>query len=252
MWRPGRLVERNALVARRSPALFLAGFAEPVLLLLSIGFGVGGLVEELEHRGSTVPYAEFVAPGLLVVAAMTATAMDVSFTFFIKLKYLKTYDAVMATPLGGRDVAVGELTWSLLRIAVYSTAFLLTMVAFGLVHSWWALGALPVALAVSFAFGGAGLAATTYMRSWVDFDKVWLVLIPQFLFSGVFFPLDRYPGWAATIVRCLPLHQGVEAARQLVLGQPTWAILGHVAYLAIMGAVGLRIASRRIDRLLAP
>lgn len=250
-WRPARLVERNALAYRRSWYVFVAGFAEPLLYLLSIGVGVGALVGEVPVGGGrTVPYQVFVAPGMLAASAMNGAVFDATFNFFVKYKYAKTYDAVLATPLGVRDVAIGETTWALLRGAIYATAFLATMVALGLVTSWWALLAVPAAVLIGFAFAGAGLAATTWMRSFIDFDYVTLAIVPLFLFSATFFPLDRYPDALGWVVRLTPLYQGVALERALVLGQVGWSALGHVAYLALMGGTGLLVATRRLGTLL--
>lgn len=248
-----RIVERNVAAYRRMWVVFAAGLVEPLLYLLSIGVGVGELVGEVRLAGGrTVPYDAFVAPGLLASAAMNGALLDVTFNFFVKLKYSRSYDAVLATPLAVRDVAVGEVTWALMRGAVYSGAFLLAMAALGLTASWWALLALPAAVLIGFAFAGAGLAATTWMRSWVDFDYVNLALVPLFLFSATFFPLERYPDWLATVVRCTPLYQGVALCRGLVLGDLRWSLLANAAYLAVMGAAGVAVASRRIGRLLLP
>ena len=105
---------------------------------------------------------------------------------------------------------------------------------------------------IGFGFAGAGLGATTFMRSWVDFDYITLALVPLFLFSATFFPLDRYPAGLQAIIRFTPLYQGVVLERALVIGDVHWTLLLHVAYLAIMGAVGLRVAAVRIGRLLQP
>lgn len=250
--RPWRLVERHALAYRRMWYIFLSGFAEPLFFLLSIGVGVGELVGTLRIGEHVVDYRTFVAPGLLATTAMTGALLDTTFNFFAKMKYAHTYDAVLATPLGTHDVAVGEITWALLRGAVYSAAFVLTMWAFGDLHSPWAVLCLPAAVLLAFAFAGAGLACTTYMRTFIDFDYVNMVMIPLFLFSATFFPLDRYPDWLATIVRLTPLYQGVALERSLVVGDLHWTMLLNVAYLGVMGWVGLRIASRRIGLLLQP
>jgi len=153
--RPWRLVERNVLAYRRTWIIFLSGFLEPVLFLLSIGIGVGKLVGKLPFDGHAVDYKQFVAPGLLASAAMNGSLLDTTFNFFIKFKYSHTYDAILASPLGTGDVATGEVMWALMRGAIYSTAFLLTMVAFGLVPSWWSLLVVPVAVLIGFAFAGA-------------------------------------------------------------------------------------------------
>jgi lipooligosaccharide transport system permease protein len=250
--RPWRVVERNALAYRRVWYVFVAGFAEPVFYLLSIGIGVGDLVGDIVVGGDAVSYRVFVAPALLATAAMNGAIFDTTFNFFVKFKYMKNYDAILATPLGARDVAAGEVTWALLRGAIYSAVFLLTMLAFGYVESWWAVFAVPAAVLIGLAFAGAGLAATTFMRSFVDFDYVNLALVPLFLFSATFFPLDRYPAALEWIVRVTPLYQGVELERAFVLGHVDWTLLLHAAYLAAMGYAGMRIAASRIHRLLQP
>jgi lipooligosaccharide transport system permease protein len=250
-WRPLRLVERNAVVYRRTWYVLVAGLVEPVLYLLSIGLGVGALVAPVAVGGGReVPYEVFVAPGMLAVSAMNGVVFDTTFNFFVKYKYAKTFDAVLATPLEVADVAVGESVWALLRSTVYAAAFLLTMVVLGLVQSWWAVLAVPAAVLIGFAFAGTGIAATTWMRSFVDFDYVILVVVPLFLFSATFFPLDRYPALLGAAVQLTPLYQGVALERGLVLGQVGWGLLLHVAYLALMGAGGVWVATRRLAVLL--
>ncbi len=187
------LLLRNYIAYRGAWWIFVTGFLEPVFYLFSIGVGVGKLVEGFEFNGATIPYAEFVAPGMLAASAMNGSVLDSTFNFFFKLKYNKLFDQMLATPLTTSDVARGELSWSLLRGGVYSLAFLLVMVAMGLVHSWWALLAAPAALLIGFAFGGAAMALTTYMRSWQDFEYVTLGTLPLFLFSGTFFPITAFP-----------------------------------------------------------
>jgi lipooligosaccharide transport system permease protein len=249
---PGRVIERNATAYRRMWWVLLAGMLEPVLYLLSIGVGVGELVGDLPGPDGPVSYATFVAPGLLAAAAMNGAIFDATINFFVRYKYMGIYHALLATPLRTRDLAVGEIAWSLLRGGLYALAFLLTMLVLGLVPSWWAVLALPGAVLIGFAFAGAGLAATTWMRSWIDFDYVNVVIIPLFLFSATFFPLSEYPTAIGWVVRVTPLYQGVALERSLVLGDITWLVPVHVAYLAAMGTIGLRIASRRLVGLIQP
>ena len=250
--RARRLVERNIRVYRRQWIFFVSGFFEPFFYLLSIGVGLGKLVNSVHVGHVLIPYTVFVAPGLLASSAMNGAILDSTFNIFFKLKIAKTYDAVLATPLGPRDVALGELTWSLMRGAAYSTAFLIVMAGLGYVQSPWALLALPSAVLVSFAFAAVGMAATTYMRSWQDFDKVSLALIPLFLFSSTFWPLTILPGWAQALVRVTPLYQGVALLRGLDTGLLSWSLLGHAAYLATAGLLGIAAATRRMAALLLP
>jgi lipooligosaccharide transport system permease protein len=246
------VIERDMLAYRRQWVIFLTGFAEPLLYLLSIGVGVGALVGSVHVGGQTVDYDKFVAPGLLAVAAMNGSVFDTTFNFFFKFKYARSFDAMLATPLRATDVALGELSWALLRGSIYAAAFLVTMALLGLVSSPWGILCLPAAMLIGFAFAGAGMAATTFMRSFVDFDYVNLGVISLFLFSGTFFPLSRYPTGLQWLVQATPLYQGVALERGLILGQLDWTLLFHAAYLAAMGIFGVRIAGARLRRLLLP
>ena len=124
------------------------------------------------------------------------------------------------------------------------------MAGFGLIVSPWALLALPAALVVAFAFAAVGMAATSYMRSWQDFDLVTLVVLPMFLFATTFYPLSVYPRWLQIVVECLPLFHAVELMRALTTGVVHVGLLGHLAYFAVMIAVGIAVAARRLEVLL--
>jgi lipooligosaccharide transport system permease protein len=244
------LVLRNYLVYRRYWKLFLSGFLEPVFYLFSIGIGVGQLIQSFELNGETIPYAEFVAPGMLAASAFNGALMDSTFSVFFKLKYDKLYDQILATPLTTSDIARGEITWGQLRGATYSAAFLLVMVAMGLVGSWWAVLALPATLLIGFAFSAVCMAVTTYMKSWQDFDKVTLVQIPMFLFSATFFPVTAFEGALRWVVEATPLYRGVVLCRELTTGSLSWASAVSVVYLVVMGLLGMLVVRRRLDKLL--
>lgn len=250
--RARRVVERNIWVYRRGWMYLVSGFFEPFFYLLSIGVGLNRLVGAIPVAGRPVAYTAFVAPGLLASAAMNGAIFDSTFNIFFKLKIAKTYDAILSTPLGAADVALGELVWALLRGGLYSGAFMCVMAGLGYTVSPWVILCFPSALVVSFAFAAAGMAGTTYMRSWQDFDMVSLAIIPLFLFSATFFPLTVYPGWLQVVVECTPLYQGVALLRGFDLGMFNWALLGHALYLATTGVVGLGITARRLAKILLP
>ncbi|MEY2399627.1 MAG: lipooligosaccharide transport system permease protein [Actinomycetota bacterium] len=250
---PVRVLERNVLAYRRFWLIFAVGFAEPVFYLLSIGIGVGDLVGKVGGPGGQlVTYRDFVAPGLMATAAMNGAVFDTTIMFFIKMKYWRVFDSMLATPLEPSDIVQGEVAWAVVRGVIYAAFFLVTMAVMGLVHSWMGVLLLPSAALVCWAFAGAGAGGASYMRSYFDFDFVNLAIIPSFLFSGVFFDLDRYPTWLATIVRCTPLYQGVALMRGLAFGRAGPVALAHALYLFAMGAVGVRIATRRMTRVLTP
>jgi lipooligosaccharide transport system permease protein len=244
------MVRRNFLVYRRGWVFFCTGFLEPVLYLFSIGVGVGRLVHGFEVGGRSIDYAAFVAPGMLAASAMNGAILDSTFNVFFKLKFEKLYDAVLATPMRTGDVARGEIAWSVLRGGTYSTAFLAVMLAMGLVRSWWAVLAVPAALLIGFAFSAVGMALTTYMRSWQDFEYVQLAIMPMFLFSATFFPVTAYPAVLRWVVECTPLYRAVLLCRELTTGAVSAGALVSVLYLVVMGAVGVAVVNRRLDRLL--
>ena len=252
-WGPGsfRLIERHGRVYRHVWLVFISGVAEPLFYLLSVGVGIGGLVGTVAGPGGqAVPYREFVAPGLLAVSALNGAMYDSTFNIYARMKFAKLYDAVLATPIGPGEVALGEVGWAVLRGALYAIAFMLVMLALGLLHTPWALLAIPGAVLISFTVASVGVACTTYMKSWQDFDYVLLVAVPLFLFSGTFYPLSVYPPAVADIVQWTPLYQGVVLLRDLVLGVPSPELLWRAGYLAALGAVGLTVAGRRIAKLL--
>jgi lipooligosaccharide transport system permease protein len=245
------LVERNIYVYRRTWIVLFSGFFEPLFYLGSIGFGLGALVGTVNGPGGQpISYQLFVAPALLASAAMNGAIAEGSFNFFFKLRYNKTFDAILATPLAPGDVAVGELAWALIRGGIYAIAFLLVMVLLGLVASPLVVLTVPAALLIGFAFGGVAMAATSFMRSWQDFDLIQLAILPMFLFSGTFYPLDAYPDALRVLVQLTPLYQGVDLLRSLAVGHLDWLLVVHVVYLAAMGVAGLWVVSRRLDKLL--
>ena len=189
-------------------------------------------------------------PALLATSSMNGAIYDSTFGVFFLLKYAKVYNAILATPMRAADVALGQIGWALIRGSLYAFAFMLVMLGMGLLKSGWAVLALPAAILTGFAFAAAGMAATTFMRSWQDFEFVLLVSVPMFLFSTTFYPLSVYPRALQVVVECTPLYQAITLLRGLTLGVVGPALLVPVAYLALMGVAGLVIAGRRVNRLL--
>jgi len=248
---PARSVfERNVISYRRIWVVIVSGFFEPIFYLLGLGVGLGALVGDVEYGGRTVSYAVFVAPGLVASSAMNGAVFDSTFNFYYKLKYAKTFDAMLTTPLGLQDIVVGEIGWAMARGGLYAVAFMGVTVAFGLVTSWWAILAIPASLLIGVSFSAVGAAATSYMRTWHDFDYVQLILQPLFLASTTFYAIDVYPDWAHPLVKLTPLYHGVTLCRSLMLGTPSWSELTHVAYFVVMTVVGALITKRRLGILL--
>ncbi len=245
------LLEHNLLVARQTWLIIFSGFFEPVFYLFAVGVGIGELIGDVVGpSGAPIPYAAFVAPALLGASAMNGAVFESTMNIYFKLKYAKVYDAIVATPMTPGDIAVGEIGWSLVRGAMYSAGFLVVMAAFGYMPSAWGWLALPAALLIGFAFAAVGMASATYMRTWQDLDMITLATLPLFLFSATFYPITVYPGWLQIAARISPLYHGVELIRGLTLGMFDLSMIGHVAFLMVMGLVGLAVSARRIGTLL--
>jgi lipooligosaccharide transport system permease protein len=250
-FRAQRIWEKNYIAYRRLWKVVFSGFFEPVFYLFAVGIGVGALVGGVVlPSGEAVTYAAFVAPALMAASAMNGAVIETTFNIFFKLHFGKVYEGILTTPMQPMDIAIGEIGWALLRGLLYSTAFVGVMWGLGMTQSWMAILAVPAATLVGFAFGAAGLAAATWMKSWQDFDLVQLVTMPLFLFSGSFFPIDVYPAGLQLLVKLSPLYHGIELLRGLTLGIVDWTMLGHALFLVVMGLIGAAIASRRLDGML--
>lgn len=252
-FRAHRIWERNYLVYRRIWTVIFSGLFEPIFYLFSIGVGLGAFIGQVAGPGGAlVDYQAFVAPAMMAAAAMNGTITETTFNVFFKLRYQSTYEGILTTPMVPRDIAIGEIGWSLFRGLIYAAAFIGVMAVMGLTRSWWALAAVPAAFLIGFAFGAVGLAVTTYMRSVQDFDLVFMVTMPIFLFSATFYPIDVYPPWLQGAAKISPLYHGTELIRGFTLGVLDWSMIGHVVFLVVMGLIGAVIANRRFDRLLRP
>jgi lipooligosaccharide transport system permease protein len=250
--RSSSVVERNLAALRSAYWLVMAtGFLEPVMYLFSIGVGVGRLVGTLPlPDGRVVAYSAFVAPAMLAASAMTGALSETTFNFFGKMKYMKLYDGILATPVRPIEIALGELAWAMLRGSIYAAAFLVVMVVMGLTSVGLAVVAFFAAMLVGFAFGAAGMALSTFMRSWQDFDLMASAQFALFLFSGTFVPAQRYPSVLRWVVEGSPLYRSVDLVRGVTTGSWSWVQLVDVGYLLAVIALGLMVAGRRMGTLL--
>jgi lipooligosaccharide transport system permease protein len=245
------LVERNLMISRYTWAMIAAEVLEPLLYLLSIGVGVGALVGHVPGLDDPdVTYAQFVAPALLATAAMNGAMNETSFGTFFKLRFERTYDTMVTTPLTVRDIAFGETAWALLRGAVASSGFLAIVAVLGYARSPCVLLAVPGAALIGFAFAAVGLAVATFLRSTHDFQLIQLVMLPMFLFATTFFPVTVYPRPVQAFVECLPLYHAIQLLREPALGHVSPALLLSAAYLVALGALGMAIALPRMRRAL--
>jgi lipooligosaccharide transport system permease protein len=250
VWRARRLVERNILVYRHQWVIIVSGAFEPIFYLLALGLGLGAIVDTVPLAdGRSVPYAAFVGPALVASAAMNGAVFETIFNVFFKLNYAKTYDGVLATPMGITEIAIGELLWALMRSTLYAVAMFLIMWAMGLILSPLGVLMIPAALLVAAAFAAAGLAGTSYLRTVNDFDiPLGLIVMPMFLFSGTFFPIEVLPDWLETIITFTPLYHGISLIRGLSTGLVGVELLVSLGYLIAFFVICLWIAMRQMER----
>jgi lipooligosaccharide transport system permease protein len=248
--RARRLVERNLLVYKHGWIIIVSGFFEPFFYLLGIGFGLGTLIPPIDLAdGRQISYQAFVAPGLVAMSTMNGAIAESIFNVFFKLNFARTYDGILATPLGIREIAIGELIWSLMRGGMYVIAFLGVMLALGLILSPWALLVVPAAILLGAAFSAAGLATTAYLRTVQDFDlPMGLVVMPMFLFSGTFFPVSVYPQPVQWIMEASPLFHGTNLLRGLTTGLLEPRMIWDLVYLVVFCGLFLWVAMRQMER----
>jgi lipooligosaccharide transport system permease protein len=247
------MVERNVMIYRHTWLLLLAEIFEPLLYLLAFGVGIGMLVGKVPGLAdASVSYPQFVAPALLATAAMNGAMNETTFNMFGKLKTDRTYESILTTPMTVRAVALGEVSWALLRGTVVTAGFLVVVTAIGLVHTPAVLLVLPAALLIGFAFASIGLLVVTLLRTWQDFQLIQLVMLPMFLFATTFYPVTVYPRPIRWFVECLPLYHAIELTRRPFLGAVGLGLIIPAAYLALLGAGALILAVRRLDGTLRP
>jgi lipooligosaccharide transport system permease protein len=243
------LVERNMLVYRHAPTELVFGLVEPMMYLLTIGFGVGVLVGSVP--GVHVRYAAYVAPAILATTAMNTAFNQTTMGVFVRARVEGTYTAIVPTPLSVTDIAVGEVAGAVLNGLLTSAGFLIAAAALGLVVSPGVLLAVPGAAVVGFAFAATGLAVTTYLRGFADFQLIQLVMLPMYLFATTFYPLSTYPAWLRPAIEVLPLYQSIELIREPALGHHDLAGPAvATAYLLLLGIAALRLAARRMTAML--
>lgn len=244
-------LERNFMAFRSSNwIIVLSGFVEPLFYLMAFGFGIGQLIGGVtDGDGNPVSYAAYIAPALLATSAMNGAIYDSTWNVFFKMHFAKLYETMLATSLGPLDVAIGEIGWALLRGFVYALGFMAVMAPLGLIPSWWALLAIPGAVLIAFGFASFGMAITSYLKTFHQMNWINFFMLPMFLFSGTFYPLDIYPGWIQTLIQALPLWHAIELERAFMLGNLGWGLLGHVVYFMVMIVAGLFFTTKRLTSL---
>ena len=227
---------------------FVSSVLGPVLFLAAMGLGLGSLVNQRPGGNAAlggVSYLVFLAPALMAAAAMQTAALESSWPIMAAVKWLKTYDAMLATPLRVRDLLFGHLTWIAGRVTMSCAVFLVVMAAFGAIDSPQAVFLLPAAVLTGLAFAAPIAAYSITLERDAGLTAVFRFgIIPMFLFSGTFFPISQLPAALRPVAYLTPLWHGVDLCRDLNLGHATFLpSLGHAVYLAAWFVAGTAVAT---------
>lgn len=246
--RPHTVVLRSFLALKTSAwYIVLSGFFEPVFYLMAFGLGLGTMIGGVSGPdGQLVSYGAFIAPALLASSAMNGAIYDSTWNVFFKMRFGRTYEAMIATSLGPLDIALGEIMYALLRGFVYAVGFMIIMYSFGLVLSPWGFLAIPGSMLIAFGFAACGMALTSFMKTFQQMDWINFFMLPMFLFSATFYPITVYPEAIQWVIKAFPLWHGVELMRGLTMTNPQPELLGHVAYFVVMVILGLAATTKRL------
>jgi lipooligosaccharide transport system permease protein len=251
-----RVFEAEARVYRRTwRGSVFSSFLNPVLYLLAMGVGLGTLVDaNLPPELEGASYLSYLAPGLLVATAMQTGAGEGSWKVMVGIKWVQSWRARLATPIGVPSLLGGHLLWSGARVLMVSVVFAVVMSLFRISPLWQSLVAVLPALLVGMAMASLSTAFTSNTRSETALPMYFrFVVIPMFLFSGVFFPIEQLPNWLEPVALITPLYHGVEMARLIVLGiEPAVAPWASIAYLATLTVAGAALSLRPLRKELTP
>jgi len=242
---------RNLLVWRKLaiPSL-VANIAEPLMWLVAFGYGVGALVGTVPLDGRPVPYILYLASGSICMSAMHSATFEALYSAFSRMHVQKTWDGIMNTPVGLRDVLLAEMLWAAFKSVFSVTAILGVMLALGISRSPMLALVLPVLLLAGITFSCLALIFNALAKGYDFFTYYFtLFLTPMMFLSGVFFPRDSLPAALQLFSAWLPLTQAVELVRPLFLGRwpadPIRHLVVLVAYAAVAWVMALALTRRR-------
>lgn len=223
---------RNFLVWKRFYWMScVEAIGEPILYFVAIGYGLGAVIGDIEER----PYIEFLFPALIATAIMFGASLETTYGSFTRLKIEKLFLSIAVTPISMKEVVAGEIIWGATKGLISGSVMFLVVWMMGLVHSWMAIGAIPLFFLEALFFSSLGMLMTAYARDYGLFViYITLGLETMFLFSGTFFPLSLLPSWAQNLAWGLPLTSFVAVARSLFDGIPSWN--GAFSVISILAA----------------
>ncbi|OGJ84886.1 MAG: hypothetical protein A2487_07320 [Candidatus Raymondbacteria bacterium RifOxyC12_full_50_8] len=226
---------------------FVVSLGQPLFYLVTFGLGMGAY---MGHFGGK-PYLHFLVPGVLISSVMMAATFECLYGTFVKIVHEHLYDSLVATPVSAEDAVAGDIAWASFRGLISGTLMLIIAMALGVLPaSWTALPALVLLMIFTgLLFASLAMIVTSVAPNF-DFFSYYteLIITPMFFFSGVFFPLDRFPAWMQTFAQFLPLTHAVALSRALFAGEISSALLIHIAALCALGTVAFVVGIKRMKK----
>ncbi len=225
----------------------LPSFAEPLLYILALGYGLGFFVGDIQG----IPYQQFLAPGILSYSAMFAASSECTYSTFVRMIYQKTYDAVLVTPVNVEDIVLGEILWGATKAVISGICIFIVIFALGLVRPESCLIIVPTVVIAGLVFASLGMFFTSIVPTIDSFNYYFtLVISPMFLLSGVFFPLSgsNLPDIVPLIAWFMPLTHAVNVIRPAALGQYSWSFVGDILWMAVFAFVFYAISTVLMKR----
>jgi lipooligosaccharide transport system permease protein len=251
-----RVLEHHLLVYRRTwRGTLFSTFLSPVLFMAAMGLGLGAFVDENAPASlGGVPYLVFLAPGLLAAQAMQTASFESTYPVMAGLIWLRTFLAMVTTPIRSREVVLGQLAFVAARLVLVASVFVLVMVAFSATDPLRGVAMVPVAVLTGLAFAAPITAFSGTQRNDAGFSALFrFVITPLFLFSGTFFPVSQLPDLIEPIAYLTPLWHGVALARMISVGalDPILAganLLVLSAYVVAGAVAAIVVFERRLER----
>lgn len=241
-----RVWQRNSDVFLRLWKTELAlVLAEPLVVLLAMGYGLGSLVRPDDPR----KYLEFLGPGILAAYAMYAAVFECTWGTYVRMNIQKTFDAIIVTPVSLDDVITGEVLWGATRAFISSVTILLALALMGVVTSPLALLAPVAGVLIGITFASLSVLVTSFVQGGTQFNYYFnLFITPMFVASGTFFPLAQLPAWVQTVIWPLPLTAGLTVMRGFFQGRVSVEVLLAGLWLVVLAAICFPLAVMAMRR----
>ncbi len=231
---------RNFLVWKKMAGSSILGhLADPVIYMLGLGYGLGGMLPEI----SGMTYIAFLAGGTVCYSTMNSASFEALYSGFARMHEQRTWEAILNTPITLDDIVFSEIVWAASKSLLSGLAVLIVIWLLGLSHSALSLWIIPLAFLVGLCFASIGLIVTALAPSYDYFMYYFtLVITPMVLLCGVFFPVDQLPPLLQNVSSILPLTHAINLARPLLNGAIPAQFLLHIGVLAGYALAGFYVS----------